>query len=67
MQLFHKIVLKTNHPYFVEIDKLSHLCKNIFKAVHYICRQILLAGKIIDGTEFEHKLKSTLTYKALPF
>lgn len=51
MQLFQKIVLKANHPYFVEIDKLYRLSKNLFKAVHYICRQILLAGKIIDGTE----------------
>lgn len=64
MQLFNKIVLKANHPYFVEIDKLFYLYKNLFKAVHYIWRQFFLAGKIIDGTEFEPQLKNTLDYQA---
>ena len=66
MQLVERHVIKLNHPFYAEIDRLSFLTKNLYNAANYIYRQNFLTGKSTDAKVVYHTLKNTDDYKAIP-
>ena len=66
MQLVERHVIKPNHKYFRECDKLSLLSKNLYNAANYIYRQNFFKGISTSAIEAYHQLKTTVDYKALP-
>jgi len=66
MQLVERHVIKTNHKYFRECDKLCLLSKNLYNAANYIYRQNFFKGVSTNAIEVYHQLKTTEDYKALP-
>ncbi|MEG4962999.1 MULTISPECIES: transposase [unclassified Microcoleus] len=66
MQLVERHVIKPNHRFYREADRLSWLCKNLYNSANYIYRQNFFASQQTNALAVYHALKTSLDYKALP-
>jgi len=66
MQLVERHVIKPNHRFYREADRLSWLCKNLYNSANYIYRQNFFATQQTNALAVYHALKTTPDYKALP-
>ena len=66
MQLVERHVIKPNHRFYREADRLSWLCKNLYNSANYIYRQNFFATQQTNAVAVYHALKKSPDYKALP-
>ncbi|MEG3988632.1 transposase [Microcoleus sp. S28C3] len=66
MQLVERHVIKPNHRFYREADRLSWLCKNLYNSANYIYRQNFFASQQTNALAVYHALKTSPDYKALP-
>ena len=66
MQLVERHVIKPNHRFYREADRLSWLCKNLYNSANYIYRQNFFATQQTNAVAVYHALKKIPDYKALP-
>ncbi|MEG4573290.1 transposase [Microcoleus sp. N3A4] len=66
MQLVERHVLKPNHRFYREADRLSWLCKNLYNSANYIYRQNFFASQQTNALAVDRELKTSPDYKALP-
>jgi IS605 OrfB family transposase len=66
MQLVERHVIKPNHRFYREADRLSWLCKNLYNSANYIYRQNFFATQETNALAVYHALKTSPDYKALP-
>jgi putative transposase len=66
MQLVERHVIKPNHRFYREADRLSWLCKNLYNSANYIYRQNFFANQQTNALAVYHALKASEDYKALP-
>ncbi|MEG4407473.1 transposase [Microcoleus sp. MON2_D5] len=66
MQLVERHVIKPNHRFYREADRLSWLCKNLYNSANYIYRQNFFASQQTNALAVYHTLKTSPDYKALP-
>jgi len=66
MQLVERHLIKKNHIYYREIDKLCYLAKNLYNSANYIYRQNFFKGVLTDAISVYHQLKTTSDYQAMP-
>ncbi len=65
MQLVERHVIKPNHRFYREADRLSWLCKNLYNRANYIYRQNFFASQQTNALAVEFALKTSPDYKAL--
>ena len=66
MQLVERHVIKPNHRFYREADRLSWLCKNLYNSANYIYRQNFFATQQKNALAVDRALKTSPDYKALP-
>ncbi len=66
MQLIERHILRPNHRFYAEADKLCFLSKNLYNCGNYIYRQNFFAGQQTNALAVYHTLKAGVDYKALP-
>lgn len=67
MRLVERHIIKRNNKWFMEIDKMSFLSKNLFNCAVYLCRQAFFNNQPIPTfNQIYHLLKNSDDYKALP-
>jgi putative transposase len=66
MQLIERHILKPNHKFYAEADKLCFLSKNLYNCGNYMYRQNFFAGQQTNALAVYHTLKAGVDYKALP-
>ena len=66
MQLVERHVIKPNHRFYREADRLSWLCKNLYNSANYIYRQNFFATQETNALAVYRALKTSPDYKALP-
>ena len=66
MQLVERHVIKPNHRFYREADRLSWLCKNLYNSANYIYRQNFFATQQTNALAVGRALKTSPDYKALP-
>ena len=66
MQLVERHVIKPNHRFYREADRLSCLSKNLYNSANYIYRQNFFATQQTNALAVYHALKTSPDYKALP-
>ncbi|AFZ05865.1 transposase, IS605 OrfB family [Oscillatoria nigro-viridis PCC 7112] len=66
MQLVARHVIKPNHRFYREADRLSWLCKNLYNSANYIYRQNFFASQQTKALAVDRALKTSPDYKALP-
>jgi len=66
MQLVERHVIKPNHRFYREADRLSWLCKNFYNSANYIYRQNFFASQQTNALAVYRALKTSPDYKALP-
>jgi putative transposase len=66
MQLVERHVIKPNHRFYREADRLSGLCKNLYNSANYIYRQNFFATQQTNALAVDRALKTSRDYKALP-
>jgi putative transposase len=67
MRLVERHLIKQNHQWFKEIDKMSFLSKNLFNSAVYLSRQAFFKNQPIPTwNQIYHALKKSDDYKALP-
>lgn len=66
MQLIERHVIKPNHRFYREADRLSWLCKNLYNSVNNIYRKNFFASQQTNALAADTALKKSLDYKALP-
>ena len=66
MQLVERHVIKPNHRFYREADRLSWLYKNLYNSANYIYRQNFFATQQTNALAVYHALKTSPDYKALP-
>ncbi|MEG4394298.1 transposase [Microcoleus sp. BROC3] len=65
MQLIERHVIKPNHRFYREADRLSWLCKNLYNSANYIYRQNFFATQQTNALAVDRALKTNIDYKAL--
>ena len=67
MKLVERHIVKKNHQFYPEIDRLAFLSKNLYNCAVYLCRQAFFKGeKIPNLAQLHHQLKGGIDYKLLP-
>ena len=67
MYLVEKHIIKQNHKYYDECDKLSFFSKNLYNASLYSIRQHFFETEnYLNYVKNYHIVKSSTDYKALP-
>ncbi|MEG4234267.1 transposase [Microcoleus sp. Pol11C3] len=66
MELVERHIIKPNHRFYREADRLSLLCKNLYNSANYIYRQNFFASQQTNALAVYHALKTSPDYKALP-
>ncbi|MEG4306202.1 transposase [Microcoleus sp. D3_18a_C4] len=66
MELVERHIIKPNHRFYREADRLSWLCKNLYKSANYIYRQNFFASQQTNAQAVDRTLKTSPDYKALP-
>ncbi|MEG4498604.1 transposase [Microcoleus sp. F10-C6] len=66
MQLVARHVIKPNHRFYREADRLSWLCKNLYNSANYIYRQNIFASQQTNALAVDRAFKTSPDYKALP-
>lgn len=67
MRQVERHLIRPNHKYFKEVDKLALLSKNLYNASLYIVRQeFFKSKKILSFNSTYHLIKQTVDYKSLP-
>src|SRR6476469_1788354 len=67
MELVERHIIKPNHRFYREADRLSWLCKNIYNIANYIYRQnFFFATQQTNALAVYKALKTSPDYKALP-
>ncbi|HEY9799935.1 MAG TPA: transposase [Leptolyngbyaceae cyanobacterium] len=67
MRLVERHIIKRNHQWFKEIDKMSFLSKNLFNSAVYLCRQAFFKNQQIPTwNQIYHAVKKSADYQALP-
>ena len=66
MQLVERHVIKPNHRFYREADRLSWLCKNLYNSANYIYRQNFFATQQTKAVAVDRALTKSPDYKALP-
>ena len=67
MQLVERHVIKSNSPYFAEIDDAAFASKNLYNATNYIMRQAYICtGFVLDMKALYAEAKLTEAYIGLP-
>ena len=66
MQLVERHVIKPNHRFYREADRLSWQCKNLYNSANYIYPQNFFATQQTNALAVYHALKKSPDYKALP-
>jgi putative transposase len=66
MQLVERHVIKPNHRFYREADRLFSLCKNLYNSANYIYRQNFFATQQTNALAVYRALKKSPDYKALP-
>jgi putative transposase len=66
MQLVERQVIKPNHRFYREADRLSWLCKNLYKSATCIYRQNFFPNQQTNARAVDRALKISSDYKELP-
>ncbi|MEG4084918.1 transposase [Microcoleus sp. POL10_C6] len=66
MELVERHIIKPNHRFYREADRLSLLCKNLYNSAHYIYRKKFFASQQTNALAVDHALQTSPDYKALP-
>jgi putative transposase len=67
MQLVERHVINKNNQYYMEIDKLCFLSKNLYNAANYLIRQEFINNSNYLNYNASQKLmQSQVDYKSLP-
>ncbi|MEG4441375.1 transposase [Microcoleus sp. AT9_B5] len=66
MQLVERHVIKPNHRFYREADRLSWLCKNLYKSANYIYHKNFFASQQTNALAVGRALKTSPDCKALP-
>src|SRR4028119_826235 len=66
MQLVERHVIKPNHRFYREADRLSWLFRSLYNSANYIYRQNFFASQQTNALAVYHTLKTSPDYKALP-
>lgn len=67
MQLVERHIVTKQHRFWVEIDQLAFLSKNLWNAANYVMRQHFFnTGKPLDFNSLYHAVAQSKDYKALP-
>ncbi len=66
MQLVERHIIKPNYRFYLEADRLSWLCKNLYNSANYIYRQNFFASQQTSALAVYRALKTTRDYKPLP-
>ncbi|MEG4856719.1 transposase [Microcoleus sp. K1-B6] len=66
MELVERHIIKPNHRFYREADRLSLLCKNLYNSANYIYSQKFFASQQTNALAVYHALKTSPDYKALP-
>lgn len=66
MQLVERHIIKPNYRFYLEADRLSWLCKNLYNSANYIYRQNFFASQQTNALAVYRALKTTRDYKPLP-
>ncbi|MEG3904541.1 transposase [Microcoleus sp. B4-C5] len=66
MQLVERHIIKPNHRFYREADRLSWLCKNLYNKANYIYRQKFFASQERNALAVDCALKTSHDCKALP-
>jgi putative transposase len=66
MQLVEKPVIKPNHRFYREADRLSWLYKNLYNSANYIYCQNFFANQQTNHLAVDRAFKTSSNYKALP-
>ncbi|MEG4801724.1 transposase [Microcoleus sp. ARI1-B5] len=66
MQLVERHIIKPNHRFYREADRLSWQCKNLYNSANYIYRQNFFANKQTNALAVYRALKTCSDYKARP-
>ena len=66
MELVERHIIKPNHRFYREADRLSWLCKNFYNNANYIYRQKFFASQERNALAVDRALKTSPDYKALP-
>ncbi|WP_242721776.1 RNA-guided endonuclease InsQ/TnpB family protein [Microcoleus vaginatus] len=66
MELVERHIIKPNHRFYREADRLSLVCKNLYNSANYIYRQNFFASQQTNALAVYHALKTSPDYKAQP-
>jgi putative transposase len=66
MQLVERHIIKPNHRFYREADRLSWLCKNLYKSANCIYRQNFCANQQTNHLAVDRAFRTSSNYKALP-
>ncbi|MEG4626962.1 transposase [Microcoleus sp. w1-18aA5] len=66
MELVERHIIKPNHRFYREADRLSLLCKNLYNSANYIYHKKFFASQQTNALAVDHALKTSPDYKALP-
>ncbi|MEG4842031.1 transposase [Microcoleus sp. B9-D4] len=66
MELVERHIIKPNHRFYREADRLSWLYKNLYNSANYIYPQNFFASQQTNTLAVYHALKTSPDYKALP-
>ena len=66
MQLVERQVIKPNHTFYPEADRLFLLSKKLYNCDNYIYRQNFLSSQPTNALAVDRRLKKSFNDKALP-
>ncbi|MEG4027878.1 MULTISPECIES: transposase [unclassified Microcoleus] len=66
MELVERHIIKPNHRFYREADRLSLLCKNLYNSANYIYSKKIFGSQQTNTLAVDNALKTSPDYKALP-
>ncbi len=67
MRLVERHIIKKNHRFYAEIDRLCFLSKNLYNYANYLCRQsFIFENTYRNYYDIQKTLQSELDYQAMP-
>ena len=67
MRLVERHIIKKNHRFYAEIDRLCFLSKNLYNYANYLCRQsFIFENTYRNYYDIQKTLQSQLDYQAMP-
>ncbi len=67
MRLVERHIIQKKHRFYLEIDRLCFLSKNLYNYANYLIRQsFLFEAKNLSYNDIQKAVQGSLPYQALP-